>query len=157
MENPYQPTAAPLLSQSPAFHGKRIVAWAILIHAAANLVGVLSGFSMTLWEIYGSTLDEAIANARLVRRIGYGLVGAILFWRFGAGVTSRLLLHALALFALVQIVDLSVSHFVFSVPVTELFDPWATARSLLAATTGTGVAWFSAKGSRTPRPLRDST
>lgn len=157
MENPYQPTAAPLLSQSPAFHGKRIVAWAILIYAASNVVGILSGFSMSHWEIYGSTMDEAIANARLVRRIGYGLVGAILFWRFGAGVTSRLLLHALALFVLVQIIDLSVSHFVFSVSVTELIDPWATARSLLAAMIGTGAAWLAAHRSLASKPLRHST
>lgn len=140
----------------PRFHWKRVVAWAILIYATANLVGILSGFSMSHWEIYGSTTDDAIANARLVRRIGYGIVGVILFWRFGAGVTSRLLLHALALFALVQIVDLSVSYFVFSAPMTGLFDPWATARSLLAAAIGTGVAGFNAKGSGTPKPLRDS-
>lgn len=157
MENPYQPTATPLLSQPPAFHWKRIVAWAILIHAASNIVGILSGFSMSHWEIYGSTMGEAVAHARLVRRIGYGMFGAILYWRFGVGVTSRLLPHALALFALVQIIDLSFSYFVFSVPVTELIDPWATARSLLAATIGTGAAWLTAHRSLASKPLRDST
>ena len=156
MENPYQSPAKTSLPSPPSFHWKRIVAWAILIFVGANLVGLISGFSMANWEIYGGTMEEAVANARLVRRIGYGVVGAILYWRFAAGVTSKLLLHAFALFVLVQIIDLAFSFFVFAIPARELVDPWAIGRSLLAAAVGTGAAWLGSNNSFKPKPLRGS-
>jgi len=156
MENPYQPPVKTPLPSPPSFHWKRTIAWAILIFVCANMVALISGFSMGNWEIYGRTMEEAVANARLIRRIGYGVVGAILYWRFAAGVTSKLLLHAFSLFALVQIIDLSFSFFVFSVPAGELVDPWAMGRSLLAAAVGTGAAWLGSNNSFKPKPLRGS-
>lgn len=143
MDNPYQTPAGVPSLPNPSFHWKRIVVWSGLIFLTANIVGFISGFTMGNWEIYGRTIEEAIANARLIRRIGYGVIGAILYWQFAAGVTSKRLLHTLALFALVQIIDLSFTFLVFSVPIDELFDPWAIGRSLLAAMAGLGIAWLS--------------
>lgn len=140
MDNPYQPPLHPPKLSQPVFHVWRIVAWSILIYAVANMVGIASGLSMRFWDVYGDTVNEAIVSARLIRRIGYGVVGAILYWRFAVGVTSRRLLHVLVLFALVQVIDVAVSWFAFFVPIDELLDPWSLGRSLLAAAVGLGIA-----------------
>jgi hypothetical protein len=156
MENPYQPPAKTSLPSPPNFHWKRVVVWSVLIFVAANMVGLISGFTMGNWEIYGRTMEEAIINARLIRRIGYGIVGAILYWWFATGVASKPLLHVVALFALVQVIDLLFSFFVFSVPANELFDYWAIGRSFLAAMVGLGIAWLGSNNSFKPKPLRGS-
>jgi FtsH-binding integral membrane protein len=155
MEDPYRsPTQAIELPAGPAFRWKRVLVWAASIYAAAMVVGFLSGLTMGFWEIYGSTMDAAIENARLVRRIAYGVVGAILYWRLAAPVRQRLL-HVAAAFLIVQLIDVAVSLFVFRIPATELIDPSSLGRSLLAAVVGLALA---SAGSRTSfRPGLRST
>jgi hypothetical protein len=147
MENPYQPPGQPLLPPVSGFHWRRVVVWSWLLLLVPTAVGLISGLSMSKWEMYAPTIEEAIASARLVRRVGIFVVTVIVFWRFAAGVTSKLLLHVLALFALEQVIELSFSLFVFEVPVRELVDGWATLRDFLAALIGFGIAW-SASGFR---------
>ena len=155
MENPYRAPASTSLSSPPTFHWMRVVGWSWLIFAAANLVAVISGLSMAKWEIYGATIDEAIANVRLIQRIGIGVVAVMLYWRFAAGVTSRPLLHVLALFALVQLIDHAFSLLVYAVPLRELFDVSAIGRGALAAMIGAGIAWVSSGRLSRAKPLRD--
>lgn len=111
---------------------------------------------MKYWEFYGSTMDEAIANARLVRRITYGIVGAILYWRLAVPVQKRLL-HVAAVFVTVQLIDLTVSFFLFGTPASRLIDAWGLGRSLLAAAVGLGLASLGSNNSSKPKPLRGST
>lgn len=99
------------------------------------------------WEIYGSTMDVAIENARLVRRIAYGVIGTILYWLLAAPVRQRLL-HVAAAFIVVQLFDLAVSFFVFHKPAAELVDLWSLGRSLLAAAAGLGIASLSSASIR---------
>ena len=138
------------------FKWKRIFTWAVLIYAAAMVVGFSSGLSMKYWEFYGSTMDEAIANARLVRRITYGIVGAILYWRLAVPVQKRLL-HIAAVFITVQLIDLTVSFFLFGTPASRLIDAWGLGSSLLAAAVGLGLASLGSNNSSKPKPLRGST
>jgi hypothetical protein len=118
---------------------KRIVIWSLIILAGTYAVALASALTMGSWEIYGRTLEEAVANSGLVRRIAYTIVAAVLFWRFAAGVQSKRVLHVLAAYMLVQILDMSGSMLLGG-SIKELFDPWAVGRGLLAATSGLGLA-----------------
>lgn len=154
MEDPYEsPTKATAPPALLPFGWGRVLAWAALIYGCAMVIGFSSGLSMGYWEIYGSAMDEAIENARLARRIAYGAVGAILYWRLAAPVQQRLL-HVAAVFVTVQLIDLTVSFFLFRTPARELIDAWALARSLLAAAVGLGVASLASNNSSRPKPLR---
>jgi hypothetical protein len=138
--NPYQsPTNAIAPPTVQPFRWKTIFVWAALIYAAVMVIGISSGFSMGNWEIYGSTMEEAMANARLVRQITLGIVGAILYWRLAAPVEKRLL-HVVAVFVTVQFIDLTISFFLFNTPADELIDAWSLGRSLLPAVVGLGLA-----------------
>ena len=110
---------------------------------------------MGYWEIYGSTMETAVANARLVRRIAYGVIGALLYWRFAAAIPTKRLLHVVALYVLVQLIDLCVS-LLLGTSVQDWFDPWFLGRSLLAAAVGFTVAGLGSNNSFKPKPLRGS-
>lgn len=135
----------------------RILAWSWLLFLVPLLVGLLSGFSMRMWEVYAPTIEEAVANARLVRRIAIVILSTALYWRFAAGVTSRRLLHVLALFVLAQLVDIAFSLIVFEVPANELLEYWVIGRSFLAAMIGLAIAWLVSARSSTPAPSRAPT
>ncbi len=119
-------------------------------------VGVSSGLTMGNWEIYGDTIDAAVENARLIRRIAYGVVGAILYWRLVVPVQHRLL-HVAAVFVAVQLIDLTAAFFLFNTPASELLDVGALSRSALAAAVGLGIAILSSESSVEPKELRDLT
>ncbi|HEY1140495.1 MAG TPA: hypothetical protein VGE88_09855 [Lysobacter sp.] len=116
-----------------------MVAFAFAIYLAAMVVGISSGLSMGYWQLYGGTMDEAVANARLVRRVLYFLVGAVLYWRFAAPIAQRRWLHVIALFVLVQMLDVVAMQF-SRVHIESWFDPAAIARSLGAAAVGYALA-----------------
>ena len=118
---------------------KRIVIWSLIILAGTYAVAIVSALTMGSWQIYGQTLEEAVANSGLIRRIAYTIVAAALFWRFAAGIQSKRVLHVLAAYMLVQILDMSLS-ILLGGSIKELFDPWAVGRGLLAATSGLGLA-----------------
>ena len=146
MESPYQPPTQLPQVFPLAFAWRRVVAWSLLIFIAANILGFISGLSMARWEMYGDSIEQAVENARLVRRVGYGVVTALLYWRFARPLQARLL-HVVAVFVTVQLVDLATSFFVFHAPASELVDGWALARSAAAAAVGLGLARF---GSESP-------
>lgn len=120
----------------------RIVFGSLLILAGTYAVAMVSALTMGSWQIYGETIEEAVANSGLIRRIAYIVVAAALFWWFAAGVQSKRVLHVLAAFILVKVLDASVSV-LLGTPINGLFDPWALGRGLLAAACGLGLAIFS--------------
>jgi hypothetical protein len=131
-----------------------VLGWTLLMHAAALLIGAASGLSALQWEIYGDTVDEAVANALLVRRIAVGVAAALLYCWFTIGVPARRLLHFLGLIVLVQATDLALS-LALGNTVDRWLDPWSIGRSLLAAAAGYTVARAVAGNSREPVPSRD--
>lgn len=156
MDDPYRfPTTAVALPGLRPFGWRRVLVWAGLIYLSAIGVGLASGLSMGYWEIYGSTMEEAVENARLVRRVAYGLVGALLYWGLAVPVQKRLL-HVVSTFVVVQLIDLAVSFFVFNLPADELFDTGAMGRGLLAAACGLGLAWLSHGNAFRPKPERQN-
>jgi len=156
MESPYQfPTKATAPPELRPFTWKRVFAWAVGIYAAGMVIGFSSGLTMGHWQIYGSTIEEAVENARLVRRIAYGIAGAVLYWRLAASAQRRIL-HVVATFAFVQLIDLTISFFLFKISARELIDAWALGRSFVAAAVGLGVASLGSNNSFKPKPLRGS-
>lgn len=146
------PTKAIAPSVPLPFGWGRVLVFACLIYAAAMAVGLSSGLSMGHWEIYGSTMQVAMENARLVRRIAYGTVGAFFYWRLAAPVQHRLR-HVAAAFVIVQLIDWLVSILLFQVPVRELLDAWALGRSAVAAVVGLSLASLGARtSSKSPEP-----
>jgi hypothetical protein len=118
---------------------KRIISWSLIIVVGTYLVATGSALTMSRWEIYGDTIDEAVARSSLIRHSAYFIVGVALYWRFAVGVPSKRLLHVLAAYAIVQVLDAGVSV-LFSGSIKQLLDPWVMGRSLLAAIAGFGIA-----------------
>jgi hypothetical protein len=120
---------------------KRIVIWSLIILAGTYAVAIVSALTMGSWEIYGQTLEEAVANSGTIRRTAYVVVGAGLFWWFAAEIQSKRLLHVLAAYIVVQVLDMGVSVLLgASIKELFVFDPWAVGRGLLAAASGLGLA-----------------
>jgi hypothetical protein len=155
MKNPYEATTKVIdfPAESPAFRWGRVFLWAVSIYVAAIVLGFSSGLSMGYWEIYGDTLQEAITNARLVRRIAIGVVGVFLYTWFVAGLASRRLLHTLTLFGVVQLMELCVS-LLLGDALRDWFDPWSIGRSLLAASIGFAIGYWGFKRSVESTPPR---
>ena len=109
---------------------KRIFLWSLLIFLAAQVIGFCSGLSILHWEIYGNSLAQAIENARLVRRMVVAVVSFALYFLFLRRITKARLLHALAVFAGVQAIDMILSY-ALTRSVLELADIYAMGRSLL--------------------------
>ena len=152
--NPYSATTHATNQELPGFRWGRVVAWSFLILLAVYAVGFLSGLTMTRWTIYGATIEEAVLNARLVRWIGYGVVTALLYWRFAAPLTKNRWLHVLAAFVLIKVLEMLVSAVIFRAPASELIDVGALSRSSIAALVGLGLASLGSNNSSKPTPLR---
>ena len=135
------------------FKWKRVAAWSFLIYATISLVAFAFGLSMAAWHIYGATLEEAIETNRLVRMVVYWTTAALLYWRFAAPLHSSRLLHVLAVFALIELINAAVLLFAFGDPLADLLDPWATGRALLAAAIGWGLASVGSNNSFKPNPF----
>lgn len=140
MDDPYRPPIASIASVvQPSLRWKRMVAFAVAIYLAAMVIGISGGLSMAYWQLYGGTMDEAVANARLVRRVLYFVVGAVLYWRFAAPIAQRRWLHVITLFVLVQILD-AAAMLLLRETFESWFDPGSIARSLGAAAVGYALA-----------------
>ena len=128
---------------------KRVLLWAVLAFAAVNVVGFASGIVMGLrWEIYGATMEAAVANARIARRIGYAIVIALAYWRFALGVARWRFAHVVAMFVVVQILDAALTIGVFRDAYAP--DLWGLARGFAAALTGYALATWQARRRATP-------
>ncbi|GAB2524763.1 hypothetical protein GCM10027188_29620 [Lysobacter humi (ex Lee et al. 2017)] len=128
--------------------------YAVFIILAANMLGFVSGLAFARWELFGATIEEAVENSRLLRRVAIGAVAAFFYWRLAAPVTSRKWLHVVVAFLAVQVLDILLSVVLFSAPLHELVDPGPTIRGALAALVGWGLAALGANNSSKPTPLR---
>lgn len=137
-------------------HWLRIGAFAVAIVFSGMLVGFAIGLSMSHWEIYGSTIEQAIDNSRLVWYLAaYGAAMLLYGW---FGVSRLRLLQVLAVFVRVQLLGAAQSLAFFKTAPHNLFDSWALLRGLTAALLGYALArlgLFSLLSSSTP-PSRDA-
>jgi hypothetical protein len=99
---------------------KRIFIWAILLFITPQIGGFISGLSMMSWEMYGQTIEQAVLNARLFRRIAIGIFLFFLYLLFLRGITTKWFENALALFAISELIGLLVDLVFFSSYVWEL-------------------------------------
>ena len=142
--------------QPRAIQWRRIIVFSVLIFATVTLVGILGGISMAHWQIYGATMEEAVSNSRVVRRIAYGVVSALLYWRLTAPLAGHRWLHVLFAFVAVQILDIVVSVGLFHVTASELADPGPIGRAAFAALVGWALACLVPDNPSKPTPLRDA-
>ena len=121
---------------------KRIFLWSLLIFVVVQIVGFCSGLSLARWEIYGGSSEQAIENARLVRRIAVAVVTFVLYLLFLRPIAKAKVLHALAVFALVQAIDIILSY-ALTRSVPELADLYVMGRGLLICLLAVGAAALS--------------
>ena len=126
---------------------KRITAWSAIVFAALLAVGFAAGLTMQWWEIYGATIEVAVENARLVRRIAYVVVAVLLYWRFALGVERLRFAHVVAVFVGMQLISFVVDVGVFRAPFD--LDAWALARGFASALAGWVLAEWQVR--RKPR------
>ena len=121
---------------------KRIVAWSLLIFVLEQVIGFLSGLSMSHWDIYGGTISEAVANARLVRRIVIGVAAFGLYVLFLRRIPNRRVLHALAALLLLEALDVALT-FAFTHSLSGLLSLSGLVRDLLACALALGAVVLS--------------
>ncbi len=138
--SPYSATTSIKPEPLKGLQWRRVVVFSVLIFAAVTMVAFLGGLTMARWQIYGATMEEAVTNARLVRRIAYGVVGALLYWRLAAPLATRRWLHVLLAFGCVQVLDIVVSFTLFQAPASELIELGPLGRAALSALIGGGLA-----------------
>ena len=153
--NPYRPPTAEHLSDPgeivPVWSWKRILGWSLLIFVSASFLGVLSGFSLAWSQIYGDSYVVAYENARIVRRGVITAVEILLYWRFAIGAVSKPLLQVLAVWIILQSIDVAISLVVFNTPISELFSDWEPLPNLGPAVVGVLLAYLTTHGnSRKP-------
>lgn len=134
---------------------RRVLTWSLVIYVSVSLVAFLFGLSMAAWHLYGATLEEAVETNRQLRTVACWTTAALLYWRFAAPLTRRAL-HVLAVFVGFELISGLVLVLAFGEPVSELWDPWALGRSVIAATVGWGLASLGSGNLSKPNPLRGS-
>ena len=132
----------------------RILAWGVLIFVVVMAIYFISGLTVTNWEIYGQTMEQAAVNARWVRRIVAWVVGYGLYLMFLRGTTGRHLLQVLAVFLVVQSIDIVTTVLVFKV-YDDLFDWAGMGRSLLICLLAYGTWFLFLRGARKATTVRD--
>lgn len=151
--NSYSATTNVRLEPLKGFQWRRVLFFSVLVYVAVNVVAFLAGLTMTHWQIYGATMEAAVTNSRLVRRIAYGVIGAFLYWRLAVPLAHRRWLHLLAAFACVQVLDMIVSVSLFQATASDLVELGPLGREALAALVGWGLASLGS-GKSSPSPLR---
>lgn len=112
---------------------------------------------MARWELYGQTMEQAITNARLVRRIAIGAVAVFIYWRLAAPIASLKWLHVTAAFIVVQILDILLAALLFGTPSNELLNLGPLGRGALSAFLGWSLAALGSNNPSKPPPLRGAS
>jgi magnesium-transporting ATPase (P-type) len=133
---------------------RRILKWSLIIYVSVSSVAFFSGLSMAFWHLYGPTLEQAVETNRQVRTVAYWATAALLYWRFAVPLRSRRLLQVAMVLVLFELITALVLVLAFGNPVSELWEPWAFGRSVVAATVGLGLASLGSNNSSKPTPLR---
>lgn len=118
---------------------KSIIGWSLIMLLAVNVIGVLSGVIMASSEIDVATIDQAVRNHRLFRRVAVATVAVLCYWRLGAGASTNPGVHVLAAFVVIQIADIGLA-LLLGAPIAELLEPWATLRAVAYALAGYALA-----------------
>ena len=142
MDNPYRAPSAPLLHPptrvTPPGIG-RLLLYALFCGLALYLVGAfvgfVSGLSMVHWTVYGETYEAALENARMIRRLAYGVCSAATYWLFTSRLLSKQLQFVVAAFLLFQAIEFSLAIALFTTA-AEWFDAWSLLRGAGAAVVG---------------------
>jgi len=155
-ESPTRAVAPSSTHQLVPFSFGRVLLFSAIIYFAVMVIGFASRLSMRFWEIYGSDIDSAMANALTVGQVAVFLAYVVLFWLLAAPVGRKLWSIASAA-VIVLVIGIFVNYGVFQVPITELFEAGSLWRFLLAATIGWAAAHVSSNYSlkRTDQSLRD--
>ena len=119
---------------------KRIIKWSLLIIFVVNSISFVLGFATTYWEMYAENYEQSVFYSRLVRRVIVALVAIFLYWRFVAGAVQSKFLHVLALFLIIQVLDLLVTLAIIQLTGKELFSFWGLVRGFIYALLGYGIA-----------------
>ena len=95
---------------------KRIIAATLLIWLAPQLLGFLSGLSMSYWEFYGDTMQEALANAKTTRFLVIGLAWYLLYLGFLRNIRDGWLPHVTIVFFSVELLAIVMELSVWRAP-----------------------------------------
>lgn len=100
---------------------KRLTAWSLTIFLVPQLIGFLQGLSMVYWQLYGSTFEAAVANARPIRIVIISATLYILYVAFFRGTRTRKLAHAALLFTAAEMLDVVLSFALGARSLPDLF------------------------------------
>jgi len=157
MTNPYAP---PVHVEPSGFRftgWKRAILWAFGIFAAYMLMALLWGLSMGLWMMVGDTVQDGITMGRYARKTVLFLLGTLLYWRFATKTPTSRLGNVLAVYGLVQVIDIATSLLVFRAPLDQVLTVDGTVGTLGAAMAGLILATLRKKHAslRSKLPSKD--
>lgn len=125
--DPYRAPVAEVVEPEPVVDPRlrrgRIALWVCLLYVAPALIGLASGLSLALWQVYGDTMTQAAENARTLRQALIVIAGFLLYLGFLAGVRHRPAVHVAIAFVAVELLSTFEDLLLWRVPPTDLFDP----------------------------------
>ena len=154
VHSPYAPPRSPVSDPTgPASTGlrwQRALGWGLLLYVAVNLLAFAFGLSSG-WEIYGANIEEASANARVLRRVATAILGLALYLRFLRGIAARPALHLALMYLGYKAIDIAVSMLVFGNALAGVLAPKALVTMAAVALAALGVDWLRRRRKRTVR------
>ena len=153
--DPYRAPVAEVADPEPVVEPRlrrgRIALWVCLLYVAPALIGLASGLSLALWQVYGDTVAQAAENARTIRQVLTVIAGFVLYLGFLAGVRHRPALHVAIVFVAVELLSTFEELLLWRVPPADLFDPSGLlAHAGVAALALATTALLRRRGRRSP-------
>jgi hypothetical protein len=99
---------------------KRIFTWSLALFLVPQVIGFAQGLSMSHWQLYGATIEEAVANARWTRIGAASAALFALYTLFFKRTPSRHLAHAAVLFIAAEALDVALSFAFGARTISEL-------------------------------------
>lgn len=85
---------------------KQIALTSLALFAMTQVVGVASGMSMGNWAMYGGSIEEAVTNARWVRRFIIAVAAFAIYLTFFRKLGSRWVTHWIGIFLGAEVLNL---------------------------------------------------
>lgn len=85
---------------------KQIALMSLALFAMTQLVGFASGMSMANWVMYGSSIEEAVTNARWVRHFIIAVAAYAIYLTFLRKLGSRWITHWIRIFVGAEVLNL---------------------------------------------------
>jgi hypothetical protein len=76
------------------------------LFAMTQIIGFASGMSMANWAMYGDSIEEAVTNARWVRRLIIAMVAYAIYLGFFRKLESRWVTYWIGIFLCAEILNL---------------------------------------------------